>query len=241
LCHGLVGSLSTQSSVRQFEAALNPQKHQNISLAVECKNLHPKSPLVITGRKRVQEETFHTFIHHHENGIGFPSVEGKMVKTNFQSMIYPQGEFVGKSYLRLKSGKLTMDQNQQTDIYDRWSHAVASSRELAENALWFARSRQISDCNSFIMPVVAVPDESLWMAEYDSSGKLSKEPVATNEVRYFIAAPFCKGIGNFMSPWFILTNIHFVTMTGLRSLLDGFAKADGKIWEQMFPINFLQG
>jgi hypothetical protein len=221
---------------------VHTQKHQNVSFAVECKNLHPSSPLVITGRKRAQEETFHTFIHHHENGTGFSSVEGKMYKSNFLSQIYPLGEFVGKNHLKLssvKNGKLCVDKNLQTDIYDRWSQAVASSRDLAENALWFARNRQILDCLSFIMPLVVVPDESLWKAEYDNSGKLSNEPVATNEVRYFIATPFCKGIGNFTSPWFVVTNIHFVTITGLKNLLESYSKTDGKIWEQMFPPNFV--
>jgi hypothetical protein len=214
---------------------------QCISMAVECKNLHKSSPLVVCGRERTDEEAYHTFILSQHDVFRGSNVSATQ-RTDGESRIYATGEFVGKSLSRLKYSKdakekqkLVVDTGQQSDIYERWSQAVSSSQELASSARSFAKDYSTKTYRTFIMPMVVVPDESLWKVSYNASGRLSEEPVQTNDFHYFIATPFRQDNINFDSPpWFILTHIHFVTMTGFQKLLSTLI-SDSAIWDKMFP------
>jgi hypothetical protein len=246
--HGATYTDPITRKPRQFDfryrlwRSVSPTNHscQCVLLAVECKNLHPSSPLVVSGRERTTEEAYHTFVEStcDERGNAYDSI-AKM--TVGGSRIYSTDQFVGKKLSRLKPSKdpkakqkLDVDTNQQSDVYDRWSQAVASAQDLAANARSYAKEHSAQRYRSFIMPVVAVPDESLWKATYDNTGKLVEDPVPVDEFRYFVATPFHDNNSN-SPPWFILTNIHFVTITGLKNLLSNFTRPDGAIWNDMFP------
>jgi hypothetical protein len=217
---------------------------QCVLLAVECKNLNPSFPLVVSGRERTEEEAYHTYIESVRDGGGKGmSYSFFARKTGRESRIYAAGDFVGKQLSRLKPSKdrngkqkLDVDTGQQSDIYERWSQAVASSQELATNARSFAKVYSVDKYCSFIMPVVVVPDESLWKVTYDATGTFQGDPVQTNDIRYFVATPFREDNSN-SPPWFILTNIHFVTMTGFKKLLSTLVGNSEGMWDKMFPTS----
>ena len=214
---------------------------QCVLLAVECKNLHPSSPLVVSGRARTEDEAYHDYIYSHCDDFGNLN---PFHTRRAGSRIYALDKFVGKNLSRLKPSKeknakqkWNIDAGKQSDIYEGWSQAVASCQELARDARSFANVHSAKSYCSFIMPVVVVPNKLLWMAKYDNDGSLQDMGIVpTDALHYFVETPFREDNSNCNSkPWFILTHIHFVTMTGFQNLLSGFFSNSEGMWEKMFP------
>lgn len=195
-------------------------------LAIECKNLHESAPLVVCGRPRATGEAYYEFIQSHldDTGRGLSSATRRAITQQF----YEEGKFVGKSLVRVreKNGRLETDTN--ADIYDRWAQAVASSVELAEGARSFA-SEMSRAFSSLVLPVVVVPDGTLWKATYDADGRIGEAPAVVEECEFFVGRKLNLG----RQP-FVLTHIHFVTLSGLESLLSRFWKHNN-VWDWIFP------
>ena len=143
------------SKTRQFDYRCRISKGidglHNILLAIECKNLNPEFPLVVCGRNRNNKEAYHLVIARDENRhISIEKVEGV-------SSLYEPCGFVGKSLLRLKMKDKKLCSDGDSEIYDKWSQALASSRDLA---LEFANANATAERRgyAFLMPMVIVPE-----------------------------------------------------------------------------------
>jgi hypothetical protein len=214
----------------RFQIRNRNNRSQCIMLAVECKNLHKSSPLVVCGRSRTKEEAYHAFI---ESSRSDPFSVTKIKNDS----IYSPGEFVGKSLVRLKeesSGQLKSVP--ESDVYDKWSQAVASSVELVERACSLPQGSQYPETVfSMIMPVVVVPNELLWKVSYDQAGQISQDPALADECEYFVDRKF--RVDGLNSSCFILTHIHFVTLKGFADLLTRLFEVSGKYWNEMLSPN----
>jgi len=194
-------------------------------LAIECKNLHESSPLVVCGCLRTAGEAYYHFIESHLDDSGRSMCATKRVEGG---QFYEAGKFVGKSLVRVRerNGKLETDSN--SDIYDRWAQALASSVELAEGARSFA-NEMYQHWASLVLPVVVVPDGSLWSVAYNAKGTIDVNPTMVGECEFFVGRKLELGPLPFS-----LTHIHFVTVSGLESLLSRFWKHH-RAWEWIFP------
>jgi hypothetical protein len=213
---------------------------QCVLMALECKNLHSSSPLVVSGRARTEQEAYHNYIYSHCDDFG--SLGTPLVR-KVDERLYRPDDFVGKSLTRLKHSKeqrekqkWIIDTGKQSDIYEGWSQAVASCQELARNARLFAKNYSAKSYSSFLMPVVVLPDKSLWKVAYDNTCAIKEDPVPMDNLHYYVETPFREdNSGCDARPWFILTHIHFVTLTGLQNLLSGFFSDAEGMWNKMFP------
>lgn len=202
-------------------------------LAIECKNLHKSSPLIVCGTERTREEAYYCFIESTYHG-GPTDV---MTKRSVGEEFYKTGGFVGKNLLRAKQKKEKKDKqviekleaDKSADIYDGWSQALSSSVELAENACRAATNHQ-PRFTSLLLPIVVVPNGSLWQAEYDRKGTLPQEPRQADQCDYFVEQRLK------LQGWqFTITHIHFVTLTGLKQLVEHFYKNTMSVWDCIFP------
>ena len=73
---------------------------------------------------------------------------------------------------------------------------------------------------TFIVPVVVLPDDSLWKIEYDLNGKIIGHPQPVNEVEFFVAHEASPSIepGDSSDPY-LFSHLHFVTLIGFAALL----------------------
>lgn len=205
-----------------------PRQHATCAfLAVECKNLHESAPLVISGRPRTSEEAYYAFIESSEE----PATKTKswVTRRADTGQFYHEGEFVGKSLLRLKvkNGKFEADNN-SSEIYDRWSQALASAVELANAACTSACFRSPVS-RSIILPIVVIPNDSLWNVSYDEGGLIQGDPIKVDASEFFIERRI--GLG---SEPFVFTHIHFVTLRGFENLVSRFLTHHRK-WDWVFP------
>ena len=215
---------------RQFDFRWRYQSGEfGLSLAIECKNVNPDSPVVISGRKRTQSEAFHELVESRKGGH-FRTNRGKVFLdvaaarvirriTGNDSVYFPEG-FVGKSLLQLKKKEGRYSRTRDTEIYEKWSQALASSVDLVEAAGRNAALAAHQHVFTFVLPVVVLPDLTLWKIEYDINGKIVEDPQPTNEVEFFVghkALPPVE-LGDSSDPY-VLSHLHFATLTGFAALL----------------------
>lgn len=235
LGHGGTYVDSISKKLRQFDYRFklshrSPGDRQEcVFLAVECKNFHPASPLVICGRDRTDDESYYAFVESlADNQFAFPP-RPKKIARGINNRFYKPGEFVGKSPLRLKDRKGKLEAASDDDIYDKYSQALASSVELVDTACRLAQPRGFGRVASLVIPLVVVPDGLLWKVHYSAKGDLITEPSQVPECEFFVAKKLKSGDFHF-----VITHVHFVTMQGFSSFLAGLCSSP-KIWEWMFP------
>jgi hypothetical protein len=191
----------------------------NIFIAAECKNLNPDLPLVVCGRTRTNEESYHVFITKAQGG------NPRLQIVERACSIYTPNSFVGKSLLRLKMKEKKLCADGDSEIYDKWSQALASSYDLAFRA---AHDNHDSQFLAFIMPLVVVPNHSLWAVSYEDSGLPAGNPEQIDQCQFYVDQKIPIGLP------FVITHIHFVTLNGLYEMLSEFADADSHKWDLIF-------
>ena len=81
----------------------------------------------------------------------------------------------------------------------------------------------------FIMPLVVIPDDALWIAEYDFDGKFVSGPTQTDSCTYFVNYELEK-VG--VMP-LVISHVHFVTCTGLKTLIFDLMKSQSPTWDEI--------
>jgi hypothetical protein len=202
-----------------------------LALAVECKNLSVDAPLVVSGIARTRDEAFldfvvsdHTASHHRR----------RVMRSRRDYYFYAPGDFVGKSLLRLKPAnegeRLVPTAPQEADIYQRWSQALASADELGKNAAEEISGGHPTTWSTAVLPLVVVPDKTLWTVAYDNYGRIKTPPEPADEVTFFVNHEVIVTPNNH---WMNLSHVHFLTLTGLHQFL---AKLDAPgAWTDLFP------
>lgn len=244
--HGGSYSDPVTKKSRQFD--IRAYKHNRVmkfQCAIECKNLHKSSPLLVICVPRSADESFHdVVISYNPNKSALDpmrfdpeSERCRSVRISDTFSPYRLDEFVGKSCTQVG---LAPDEKNNTDdkivadeseIYDRWSQALASADELAIAAGNDWNHVRSARC-TVIIPIVVVPDGMLWKVEFDASGTHSK-PVLANSCSFYVGHRF--GIGSRDRTCFTITHLEFSTLSGLELLLKNPVQWDNK-W---FPKNEL--
>ncbi len=227
LDHGGTYTDPVTSKTRQFDYRCRISKGieglHNILLAVECKNLNPELPLVVCGRNRNDKEAYHLVIARDENKhVSIAKVDG------MSSLYEPRG-FVGKSLLRLKMKDKRLCSDGDSEIYDKWSQALASSRDLAHE---FANANATAERQgyAFLMPMVIVPDNSLWTVSYNDDGTIQDAPKQVDLCDFYVDHKLSASFP------FVLTHIQFATLKGLSTMLTQYADGDFYKWDKIFSI-----
>lgn len=232
--HGWTYLDPLEQKPRQFDLRCRIVEPQHgvfhLQLATECKNLNADAPLIISGSKRTKSEAFHDFV------VSDPTAGGvriRVMRAQTESYLYRQDEFVGKSLLRLKPNKdgtaLVPGSALESEIYNRWTQALSSADELCKKAALVAENntRVIS---TLVLPLVVVPDGSLWIAEYGTDGAIISGPAAVPSATLFVNHEVVVRPQN---NWMNLTHVHFFTFSGLRRFLAELHTAGS--WSDWFP------
>ena len=120
----------------------------------------------------------------------------------------------------------------ESDLYDKWSQALASAVELAEAARDYARNMPKGKALTAILPLVVVPDERLWQVVYEENGSLSGDPAPVTECVLYVGREINLGSSDAPQP-FRFSHIHFFTLGGFRKFLSGMACSDAE-WAKPF-------
>jgi hypothetical protein len=235
--HGWTYLDPVEEKPRQFDLRC-VLKHFNFEkymyMAVECKNLAPEAPLIISGTQRTYEESFHDFVH--SDARPAAATGTYVCRSHVRNGIYPSSGFVGKSLLRLRpnaeEAKFVRTSAIESEIYNRWAQALASAHELCREALSDGDQKQLPAC-AVVLPAVVVPDGTLWTVEYDGEGSFGSGPVETPSTTFFVNHEVVVVPKNC---WMNLSHVHFLTVRGLRDFVEDLRRPENS-WEQWFPAN----
>lgn len=190
-----------------------------ICLAVECKNLRPHCPLMVLTVPRTADESYHQVYWY--NGS---NANCQYMRTT--DCIYPAGGPCGKSLAQVGKtvgGDLV---GPDSEIYDKWVQALASGAGLVvvpSGAPDHSREWRA------ILPIVVVPDNTLWLAEHDENGTLKEPPKPAMAIDYFVGHEYLLKLGNREFKYFA-SHVEFLTFTGLEERVAKMASGSGRAW-----------
>lgn len=195
--------------VRQFD--IRAWKHSDahtLGLAVECKNLHQSTALLVSTVPRTEREAFHSVIKRHTGPMAFSTVD-RMVN----SALYLPGQAVGKSsdhVRRDKSGKELLGGDR--DTFERMNQAIHSCRDLCER---FVSATQ-KPLHRMVVPVMVVPARRLWQVDYDEGGARISAPRTVKHVSFYLSHEW--GIRNPIGGQinYLISHVEILTADNLR-------------------------
>ncbi len=218
------------NKIREFDFRwIFPREETVLSLAIECKNVSVDAPVVISGSKREPREARHALVESRKGGMfstmsGYVDVAAAGVIRNIRNdeSLYPAKNFVGRNILQLKPAQKAGSylSARDSDVYDKWFQALASAFDLVSEALRHAERFVIPHVFTLVLPVVVLPDDTLWQAEYSENGDLLGDPTKTDECEMYVGRSMTPPheIGDITTPY-TFSHLHFFTSKGFISFL----------------------
>lgn len=156
--------------IRQFDIrAFLDKAEYTLAMAVECKNLRPNNPLLLSAVPRTLDEGFHDELYCNPQGaLTYFSVASR----NGNGSAYKPGEMVGKKTDQVKRETAQGLVSNDELTFDRISQAVNSCQGLIEEL-----SKKVpAPPKRVIVPVLVVSPGSLWQVDYGSTGSITARP-----------------------------------------------------------------
>jgi hypothetical protein len=214
-----------------------------LRLSVECKNLRPNFPLLISCLPRRPEEAFHELSISFRPRAEIPTNLGTTQRLTPKTVamishaqsyqlrnsdsLYPVGEFVGKSCDQVgRSATNAEIISGDSGIYDKWSQALSSAHDLV--SLIFSDGKRIGkQAESLVFPLVVVPNDRLWCVKYDVNGSRISEPELVNRCSFFVNRQYLYQSSS-GEKRFVVSHLEFVTLNGLLEFADYLCSKDAK-------------
>lgn len=219
-----------------------------VCLAIECKNIKPHFPLLVSTTPREQFESFISFISDSEFNKSPPddSLLGqtKNMARIFEKTtqpcrhtmceLYKEGDFVGRSTAQIGKNSQGEIVSNDSEIYEKWGQAISSIKKVIE---WLPRRddgtlRNAPEILGCALPFVVVPDGMLWMVEYSEHGEVIKEPKQTDRIPCICGKKY--EFGSTSSWHYRISHLEFVTQTGLLNFIDTYMKDEETVNKTFF-------
>lgn len=185
--------------------------NSGLYLAVECKNITPKSPIVVQMVKREKIESFHCVICP-TNPMGL-SVK-KVLDQNSLYKYSGQDYWVGKSFDQVMRNQTKGIIGNDEKSYDKFTQAINSASNLLQT---IKPGTDKMGKKYLVVPTLVVPDERMWTVLYDENGVQISEPKLINHISYFINSSWEKADG--FSPY-IFSHLEIITYSEFSNVID---------------------
>lgn len=247
------------NKTREFDIRLGRrfEGNKSLSLAVECKNLSHSYPLVIHCVPRKEDEAFHEILLGQKFRIpeGIHYIDTESNKDNYSgdsipaimkniATVYKKGYLVGKSMDQVGIDTKNEIKTGDSDVYEKMAQAISSCNDLVRDAHYLDSNDKVVS----ILPILVIPDGSLWQIPYDETGNQIGEVEQVNHIQYFIGKnerygyvsdklgsfrpgnPMTGDPGGYTSlsnyVWHTISHLEIVTFSGIESLVSSYCRAD---------------
>lgn len=217
---------------REFDIRLRKRMGKRfLRCAIECKNLRANFPLLISCLPRKRTESFHQIIYsvNPETNAFYtpdPPYSLAQIPTSISLGIdgeftfYSEGEPVGKSCEQVgrqnHDGEITAT---DSGIYDKWAQALSSAEDLIDESCCTGQDITNSIAMSLVFAILVVPNERLWMAQFNEKGAILDTPKLVDRCPYFVGREYVHNAVMHQNE-FKLSHLEIVTSKGLTDLLD---------------------
>jgi hypothetical protein len=124
-----------------------------------------------------------------------------------------------------------------SEVFDKWSQSLASLAETIDRGVRYLSVRRAFVPRIAFLPVLVVPDGTLWGANYSSSGELKEDPTEESEITFYVGRKYHlpeKYRLREDKAYLTVTHLHVCTRSAVGDLLHRIANGGG-IWQQLFP------
>ncbi len=204
-----------------------------IAMAIECKSLKRSFPLLISRIPRAEHESFHDLIWARRPEHPYPDPHGgRTIRVKGDASFFRTGELVGKSTAQVGRNEGGEFVRGDGEVYDKWSQALSSAEGLIGEAKTAYNRCGIRRVVTWVLPVLVVADDTLWVADYVEDGRLIAEPKQVDSVSLFV------GRKSAMMTHTECTFSHLLVRTrrGIHELLDTIASKH-LYWHTPFPAS----
>jgi hypothetical protein len=229
-----------QKKSREFDIRAKYGLKHKYLLAVECKNISDKAPLLVHCTKRDKSESFHelivstgsnTWVNYEKdskrhNG-SFPE---RSVVRHIENSLYKVAGYVGRStdqVQRCVSGdNLSSD---DSEVFDKFSQAINSSQDLIDDA-FKNNEREVH----IVIPVLVLPKDRLWKVCYNEHGEQIRSAKKAKRIPYYIGKKFTieNAIGSKAD--FTISHLEIVTIDFVPYLLKRISDTEDSIERRVF-------
>jgi hypothetical protein len=188
-----------------------------LTVAAECKNLQPNFPLLLSAVPRTNDESYHDVIRFREGQVHcFSNVE--RIGANLSR--FTPHQMVGRKLDQVKRDdqrKVLLSDDSQT--FDKCSQAINSSRDAIQD---IATDSRLPGLRA-VLPVLIVPDGTLFQVDYSSSGHKEKAPHHVPYSTLFVGHGW--DVEGFDGPMkYTLSHIEIVTFGALEEIANEWMK-----------------
>lgn len=235
--HGGLYQDPITSTLREFDIrALKQAAGYTVHLAIECKNVKPNFPLLVTCVPRHKSESFHNIIAKYlpmdvftRSMAEFQS-ERKVFEVLDGFSLYRAGGLVVKDIAQIgrdKSGAIVAN---DSDVFSKWGQCLASAHALVKRAYDDCRA-MTSITRSMVIPILVVPDQRLWAVAYSEDGKRKSEPEPLDRCNMFVNRRY--NLGGLSGDYFV-SHMEIMTRSGLIKFIREHLQ-DERFMNQLFP------
>lgn len=180
-------------------------------LSIECKNIKESYPVVISTLPRLPRESWHSvyYINTHEHGS--PTISIQVHGNNKRQSFYTPGEPVGKQIVQIGKNTDGNFSSSSSELYSKWEQAFSSLHELGLN-IFLKQKKSIG----ILIPIVVVPDNTLWTANFDMLGTRISDPTQVERCSFYMKRSI--DIHEFQK--YDVSHLEFFTFSGLYKFLD---------------------
>ncbi len=243
--HGGTYDDPSTNKPREFDIrATLVDRNSFLRLAVECKNLRPNFPLLISCMPRRKEESFHEIVFSVNTdkwAIGkvpnpcIPAMLPKStsVRLTHDRTFYQVGGAVGKSCDQVGRSSLGHIIATDSNVYEKWAQSLSSADELTALSCYDGEERTRNVALSVVFPILVVPNGSLWITSYDDNGSRVSDPLQTDRCSYYVNRTyFHRSVSG--GEELTLSHLEIVTRDGLLTFVDELCGDNCRI-EKTFP------
>jgi len=187
--HGGTYSDPRTNTDRQYDIRASIKSDRcHVKLAVECKCLQENFPLLVSCVHRNSKEAFHDLIVSWQAGKAgkrpYPTYQQDKLRVTGNQSFYRVNEYVGKSttQIGISASKDREFVSGDGEVYGKWSQAIASSFDLIVDAGKLDNEVRITA----ILPILVVPDGTLWQVLYGENGVQVGQPNPASESCIYI-------------------------------------------------------
>lgn len=209
--HGGTYSDPTTGLRREFDFRVVKQMHRNpestctLYMAIECKNLRSRRPLVITTMPRSESESNHSILERDKYGTY------QILKYTGSRSAYPVNMLTGKNLVQIfKKPDGSFDDGDE-ETYRKWSQAVQHTEAMLNGEIEINLRQRLA-----FVPVLVVPEGCLWVIDCTEKGERLRITNA-KQCSYYIGAnlPAPKNPTEDERSSIRISHLEFMTPSGL--------------------------
>lgn len=123
-----------------------------------------------------------------------------------------------------------------SEVYEKWSQSLSSAEDLVWESIHdhdhYGRDEKMKPSRSAILPMLVIPNETLWIQDYSEEGDQIGIPMQVDHCEFALSKTIQKD-----SPWlkFTFTHLHVFTIDGLNEFLSTETGLSTLWPNQLFP------